>query len=300
MIGEHDIGLPPFPQISDSILDQCRRNSDFSPILFEWYKAVGILCHSICSINRKSPIWKREPEKIQYGILIGMINRCRKLIHSNMILSCEGMNGEATSIIDRCIFETSVKIQWLCRDSDSDKFERYLAEGLKSDIVAKNDIMANIRNKGFQSNIEKRMLGSIEKRIAQSGMTEEKIVATKKLQDLSTMIHEIGLPRTVYVFGQKMGSHNVHGNWSALLWFYVKCSRENEYSPKFTSAPTSQDQFVGIIFDVLSALKCYIKCHGIKYEEMERGLDEYFDTISREVGSLYSALVETEIQDSNT
>ncbi|MBK9578946.1 MAG: hypothetical protein IPO40_17890 [Fibrobacteres bacterium] len=292
---EYDIAFPPFPEIAESEYEECAKRLEFSPILFEWYKLIGVLCCSICSIARRSPIWVIEPTNIQYGILVGLINRCAKLILSNMALSFEGKNGEATSIIDRCIFETAIKIQWLCLDLSPDKFARYLSEGLKSDVVAKEDVLENIRVRGYQTEIEKRILAAIEKRIFQSKMTEDQIVASMKLHDLATMIRDLNLPRTQYVFGQKLGSHNVHGNWSALLWFNLNVDSNGEFSPNDNFAPTAQDQYAATIRNVLSALGSYLNCFGIKCPEIESEINKYFEKIDGEVTKICSILLETDL-----
>jgi hypothetical protein len=80
---------------------------------------------------------------------------------ANIALSHEGKFGETTAIVDRCIFETAVKIVWLCEDPSQEKFDQYLAEGLKTDLEFKAQIESNIAARNGQAQpIETRMLRS--------------------------------------------------------------------------------------------------------------------------------------------
>jgi hypothetical protein len=63
---------------------------------------------------------------------------------SNVALSHEGKFGETTAIIDRCIFESAVKIIWLCQSASDEEFTRYLADGLKTELEFKKRIKRNI------------------------------------------------------------------------------------------------------------------------------------------------------------
>src|ERR1700730_14057532 len=108
--------LPNPPSFSAEELRRCREGADYTPILFEWYKFVGSLCVVSAHILRTSPGYR--PISVQhYHVLAGLMNRCARLMLSNVALSHEGRFGETTAIVDRCIFESGVKIIWLCVDS---------------------------------------------------------------------------------------------------------------------------------------------------------------------------------------
>jgi hypothetical protein len=54
-------GLPAPPEISEKVWHDCRASGDFRPILFEWYKYVGILCSLFACIRPESAILKKTP-----------------------------------------------------------------------------------------------------------------------------------------------------------------------------------------------------------------------------------------------
>src|ERR1700761_2100786 len=104
--------IPKPPTFSEEEMRTCREAGDYMPILFEWYRYVGLLCVFCISIRPDSPAYNSVPPQ-HYYVLIGLLNRCARLMLSNLALSHEGNFGETTVIVDRCIFESAVKIIWL-------------------------------------------------------------------------------------------------------------------------------------------------------------------------------------------
>lgn len=205
--------IPQSPKITEDQLKRCQYNSDFCPILFEWYKFVGLLAIFFAQLERRS-LGVREIEPLEYHVLIGLLTRCSRLMLANVALSHQGVFGETTAIIDRCIFESAVKIIWLVNSQDKEKFRRFIADGLKTELELKKEIDSIIASRdGHQLVIEKRMLESIQRAIDSSGMSAQEIVNTKKLPDLAAMMNALGDSRFMYLAGQKIGSHHIHGTW---------------------------------------------------------------------------------------
>lgn len=222
--------LPQPPKISEEDLRKCRESGDFRPVLFEWYKFCGSLCIFLAILRRDSPAIKQVPRQ-QYYVLVGLLNRCARLMLANIALSHKGLFGETTAIIDRCIFESAVKISWLCEGQDPERFRRLIADGLKTELEFKERIASNVASRGATLAIEARMLKSIANHIASSGLSEPEISQTKKLHDLGSMIDALGHDRLHYLVGQKMGSHHVHGTWPSLRMHYLE-EHEGELAPR--------------------------------------------------------------------
>ena len=119
------IQLPQPPVFSDEEMQKCRETGDFMPVLFEWYKFVGLICNQLAQLPRVSPD-TREITPINFAILTGLLNRCSRLMLSNIALSHKGRFGETTAILDRCIFESCIIIRWLCYKGTDESFKRYL------------------------------------------------------------------------------------------------------------------------------------------------------------------------------
>ncbi|NQU59554.1 MAG: hypothetical protein HQ512_00320 [Rhodospirillales bacterium] len=252
-----DYSLPSPPNISEEDLRSCRKTGDYCPILFEWYKFVGLLCNFIASIQLESPAL-RSTHPQHYYVLIGLLNRCSRLMFSNVALSHEGLFGETTAIVDRCIFENCINILWLCESGSDDKFTRFLATGLKTELEFKAKIQTNInKNDSEPLPIETRMLRSISNHITASGLTENEIASTKKLPNLALMIESLGYDRLTYIVGQKLGSHHIHGTWPSLLHHYLEEDSEGGFRPRDHDCETHINQYAFVPLTLLEAMEAF-------------------------------------------
>ena len=214
--------FPVPPQFSVAEIEDFRKSGDYRPIFFEWYKYVGLVSNFIASIDLASPA-ARPVAPSHFGVLIGLLNRCSRLMLANLTLSNQGLFGETTAIVDRCIFESCVKVQWLCKQASEDFFERFIAEGLNTELALKSQIETNIASRGGAIlPIEQRMLRSIECCLRTSSLNDGQIANLKKLPHLASMLDDLGNERLTYVVGQKIGSHHVHGTWPSLLLHYLE------------------------------------------------------------------------------
>jgi hypothetical protein len=249
--------FPNPPTFADEEIEKCRASGDYRPILFKWYKYVGIIAIKIACIERTSAAVRTIPAP-HYGALIGLLNRCSRLMLANIALSHNGLFGETTAILDRCIFESTVKVLWLCEQNSDEAFGRFFAEGLKTELVLKSEIQKRVSERDGQIlQIEERMLTSIEQYLATSGLSDKEIRASKKLPDLASMIQNLGRDRLAYVVGQKIGSHHVHGTWPSLLLHYLNWDTEGSFLPRDHDCSTHVNQYVFVPLMVLWALKTF-------------------------------------------
>lgn len=102
------------------------------------------------------------------------------------------------------------------------------------------------------------MLASIERYISLSKLSEEKIKSIKKLPSLSSML-EGKKNELLYIVGQRIGSHHVHGNWPSLLHHYIKSNESGNFSPRDHDSETHINQYVFISLFVLEAMKSFVQ-----------------------------------------
>jgi len=250
--------LPKPPTFSDELVEECTKSGDFRPILFEWYKFVGILCNTVACISPESPALRNIPS-VHYAIFVGLLNRCSRLMLSNTRLSSTRKYGETTRLLDRSISESAVKIQWLCHKNDDDSFLRYLADGLVKDLMFKKQIEKNIENRnGEILVIEQRMLNSIKECVELSGLSEQEINDAKKFPDFASMLNSLGFSDIFYTAIQRMGSHAVHGTWSDLIFNYLRHDDGERLYPRDHEIDTQDVQFITVIRLVLGAMKSFL------------------------------------------
>jgi hypothetical protein len=213
---------------------------------------------------------------------------------ANVALSHVGKFGETTSIVDRCIFESAVKIIWLCEDPVEENFIQFLADGLKTELEFKAQIEANIATReGKTLPIETRMLASIGNHIAAAGLTEAEITETKKMPDLASLMTGLGFTRLMYVIAQRIGSHHVHGTWPSLLFHYLE---KQDGDKQFTFAPrghpcaTHMSQYMYVSSVVLTAMTAYVH-YAFEDDNDAKTFADLFKSTEREIMSIYTEAV---------
>lgn len=281
-----ELEIPQPPRITKNQLARCHETGDYRPLLFEWYKYVGLLS-SFYSCIRSDSAAVRSLPTLHYATLVGLLNRCSRLILANVALSHKGLFGETTAILDRCIFESAVKVIWLCTKGDDEGFSRFIADGLKTELELKKKIEKNISDRGGSIlAIEKRMLTSISNFVSCSGLTEPEIESAKKLPDLAAMIDVIGQDRLLYLVGQKIGSHHVHGTWPS-LWLHYLNEQDGMLGPRDHDCPTHINQYVFVPLLVLQAADAFVNfiCHDQRDAVDWSGL---LDSVREEILRLYA------------
>jgi len=249
--------MPSPPFFSEEDMARFRDKKNYVPVLFEWYKFVGSLAVVLAHIKRNSPAFRNVPAR-HYHVLVGLLNRCSRLMLANVALSHEGRFGETTAIVDRCIFESGAKLIWLCEDSAEEKFVRYLADGLKTELEFKAQILENIKGRNnVPLPIETRMLESISNSITAAGLTDEEVSKSRKLPDMASILTAIGFKRLIYTVAQRIGSHHVHGTWPSLLFHYLDEEKNYEFIPRGHDTQTHINQFMFVPRVVLTAMQSY-------------------------------------------
>lgn len=189
-------------------------------------------------------------------------------------------------------FESCVRVTWLCHKNSTEYFTRFVADGLKTELELKSKIKVNVSSRDGRRTleIEKRMLASIERHLASSGLTDIQIAEAKKLPDIAAMIDGLGQGRLTYIVGQKIGSHHVHGTWTSLHMHYLEKNEEGTLRPRGHDCETHIDQYVFIPLVLLSALKAHINFIFASRDDIEP-MESLFDSIVTEIMTLNRKLL---------
>lgn len=283
--------IPDPPIISEDDMQKCRDTGDYCPVLFEWYKFVTSVCYVFANLMQESPVVRKDISGRDYAVLIGLMNRCAKLMHSNMDLSHKSAFGETTSIIDRCIFESSVILNWLCTNDNEDKFDRYIASGFRTELELKDQILKAIDKRGGEHlQIEDRMLASVDRHLEEAEFDDESVRATKPLPDLAAMLVSLGQDRIMYTTGQRIGSHHVHGTWVGLRMHYIDREEDGVFRTK-GKTDTHVNQYVYIPLIVLETLGNFVRFLFIDSDKETEGVLELFESIYKEIWDINQEVV---------
>jgi hypothetical protein len=285
---DEDNIFPDPPSFSDEDIRRCQETGDYKPLLFEWYKFVASLGFVIVNLIPTCPAFRSIPAQ-HYHVLMGLLNRCTRLMLSNVALSHEGKFGETTAIVDRCVFESAIKIIWLGDTASQEEFTRFLADGLKTELEFKAHIEASIEaNGGVALPIETRMLRSIGNHIAASGLTEAEIASSKRFRDVAAIIEGLGLDRRLYITAQRIGSHHVHGTWPSLMFHYLEEEGGRapfKFVPRGHDCPTHINQFMFVPLIMLHAMSAYVS-YTLKEDEAT-AMQSLFESTSEEIMRVY-------------
>lgn len=240
-----DLFLPP-PQPTALEWGEYEK-SGFEPLFFEWYKCAASVLNVISAVQPDSPAFRCADPR-HYYVLSGLMHRCVRLMSANVALSHEGSFGETSAIVDRCLCESAIRIEWLCAERTQERVLRYLTDSLRPELEFETQIRSNI---GERDNhplpIETRMMKSIQNHFDAAQVTRGDIAQSKRLPDMAAMLEGLGYDRLAYVVVQRMGSHHIHGTWPSLLHHYLTQSDEiSEYAfhPRHQSVQMHVNQYV--------------------------------------------------------
>lgn len=250
--------LPLPPTFTDEQFSKARSEKYFYPIVFELYKHVAIMGITCAQIRGDSPDFRQIPAR-HYAILVGLLNRICRLMLSTIALTHEGLYGETMRLLNRCIVESVINILWLCQQNDPSLFQRYLADGTKSEIELLDVILSNISQRDGQAlAIEVRMLSSIRRVIESTGLSPEEIRVAPKLPNFKNKLSALHFNDQAYLVMQKIGSHAIHGTWPDLLGFYLEWDKDNNFLPAdHDSRPHAYD-YIHVSSFVLDAMRCFL------------------------------------------
>lgn len=210
---------------------------------------------------------------------------------ANVALSHEGQFGESTSILDRCIFESCINLSWLCNSNIEEKFDIYIATGLKTEIELKAQIRQSIEARnGAVLNIEKRMLKSIEECLFEAGFDEEKIKNTGNLPNLAARLNSLGHQRLSYTVGQRIGSHYVHGTWVALRNQYIELDESGNYLTK-QATETHINQYVYVSCVVIEALSNFVNYVLVSHQDEAKVFLQLLEDTVEEISKLNNEII---------
>lgn len=280
--------FPSPPDDIEEILLRCKKKNQYEEVAYEWYKYVAQVALTSASLDINSPLIRFQ-DKSNYGVLIGLLSRVSRLMLSNMKLSSGALHGETTTILDRCINESAIKVIWLCHDYDENKFDIFKAKALWTEVKLKEEINQNIlKRKGEILPIEDRMLASINKYIDESKLTEEKIKKLrKKMPNMADIMRSISMKDLHYTVIMNIGSHSLHGTWVSLKRDYYTENEAEVHLKDMNESYTHINQYLSVSTYALECLKCFFQLifHDGHEKENIKGL---FDDIKKEILNIWN------------
>ena len=249
--------LGPAVQVNDEVIQACQERNEFGGLSFALYREAAIFvwvtCNGYYETGDGSTMTRNQ------AVCTGLLSRISKLMVSVLKLSSDVEHGESVQILNRCILESSVDLQYLLMKDDDTVYERFVKVGLKGERELYDIILENITNrKGQELDIERGMLLSIARTCEHSGMKIEEIdpKAGSWGGSYRDRLVAIGLGEG-YPILQGMTSQAVHGSWSDLIRNYLS-KNDTGYEPRPDHTQTDGELFGPMALFATNAAKVYI------------------------------------------
>ena len=255
--GELDEFLEPPVPVDDAVIQACLERNEFGGLSFnlcrEAAATVWVTCNAYYEEGREPAISRNQ------AICLGLLSRISKLMGSALKLSSGQEHGETVEILNRCILESSVDLQYLLMKNDEAIYHRFVKSGLKSERELYDIIQENIANRnGQELGIERDMLLSIARTCENSGVKIEEIDSKAGSWGGSYRgrLNAIGLGEG-YPILQGTTSQSVHGSWSDLIRNYLD-KTDSGYLPKADHKYTDGELFGPMSIFATKAARAYI------------------------------------------
>ena len=251
------IGQP--TRVDEEVLRACREKGEFGDLSFNLYREAAKLVWVTCNAYYQTESNEISLTRNQ-AVCAGLLSRASRLMMSVMKLSSGTEHGETVQILNRCIVESSVDLQFLLKKDDNNIYERFVETGLKGERDLYDIIKCSIRQRnGRELEIEKSMLASINKVCEESGVKIEDIdpKAGSWGGSFRDRLRAIDLGDSYPVL-QGITSQSVHGSWSDLIRNYLN-KNESGYEPKSDHTQTDGELFGPMVIFATNAAKAYIR-----------------------------------------
>jgi hypothetical protein len=251
----------------------------FTMVAFELYKEVASISTLISSIfnSNDGDISFERNQSVNAGLII----RITKYMRSVLALLCDGVSehGEVIMTLNRCILESAIKLRFFCEKADQRDYDNFVKSSLKPEKEAYKIIEDNIRERGGELPIEKRMKHSIERTIRLSGYTINDLDSIPQFKNFKDILISLEM-ENLYSFAQSIPSHSIHGNWVDLLLHNLEESGSG-FRPKPESLIPDARLICPINIVILDAIKSYLNKYFSGHKLTSTLLDRISDLENR-------------------
>lgn len=205
--------------------------SQFIGLAVELFKEVGIITNVLsCAFkgdaNNTPQQWDRDE-----AILGGLMIRLTKLQSGFLDQVCQ-KRRELVEILSRCLAETIINLTYLLNGKSSKLFDEFVEYSLREEKRMLNRVNQNIKERGNELPIEKRIKKSIDRAFKLSLLTPEQVDESNYEPWGEKIYKRAKAAKIEYVY-DVFSSHNhyVHGNWQDLLFHHID-DVGNRFIPK--------------------------------------------------------------------
>ena len=201
----------PIVEITEEIVKNLKNDDEFSVITVELAKEIGMISGVIVCMRETENDVLDKRKAIIYGLGI-QLNK----IYAALLDSYCQKRREITMIFCRCFLDIYIEIINFSNFNEEESYLNFMKNSLKSDYKLYEEIEENIRNRGSEIEIEKRMKQSILNCFSSSNLTFKEVKSYKPKSILDKF--KINNREHFYQSMYRMCSHSIHPNWTNILF----------------------------------------------------------------------------------
>jgi hypothetical protein len=205
------------PRVDVRPIHDCKTLHESGGIAFELYKEACRVVAFSAHILDETAVAQGGFARNQ-AICAGLMVKISKFMVAVVQLSTGDDRGEIVVGVNRIILESAVSLEFLARSDDDKYFDQFVDFSLGPERELYDQIQANISARhGEVLPIEKRLLGSIDRVCAASGIKIDQV--DRKHRDwgenVRNRLKALGKESLYAVY--RTGSHAIHGTWPDLF-----------------------------------------------------------------------------------
>ena len=246
-------------QATEDVLETCRSNGAFGPLVFELYKETGRLVCVSTGAYFGPPGVAMKLDRNQ-AICAGLLVRISKYMLSAVKLSADIEHGETVEALNRCIIESAVNLRYLLLKDDESIYDKFAKNSLAAERELYDIIQGNIRSRGGeQLVIEQSMLKSIANTCQKSRVAVEDIdpKAGGWGGSFRDRLTALGFDWTAYTVLVGIPSHAIHGDWVDLVLNHL-LQKEDGFELNLNHLRTDGELLGAVGFFAIEAARQYL------------------------------------------
>lgn len=260
MTDEHDTQELPVVErveVSEEALAEFSSEHDFNGIAVSLMVEYGSwVCIAASLLPGETRKWTRNQ-----AIIGGLLVRSYKLTSALLDQTCQHRR-EITFVLGRLAYECMINVLYLIEHGTDELFQAYVVDALRHERKLRDRITTNIADRsGTLMPIEERMLRSIDKTFAVSGLKPEDV--TKQMAkpwkdvDLFQRADKVGLGDSYLgFFGGP--SHHVHGSWFDLIEYHLNDDGDG-FTPELAWHPPRPQMLLALCKVGILTLQTYLQ-----------------------------------------